>query len=274
MHTLAPADDKPALACLNCDATTVGPFCHRCGQVAGPTHRSLLHLLAESVEALTHGDSRVVRTARLLALDPGRLTRDYLDGRRVADLPPLRVFFIGLFLLLVVLSAVVRGHVGLGHAPPDWHDALVVDGHPALSAWLVRHVGHAVDDPAAIVAEMEVWAERMLLLALPLTAVSMKILFAGRRPSIPIYDHTIFGLHSLGFAMLLLAVVVAGDTLGLDVVDWGLLLLPLHAYRHMRGAFGGGAVATAARTILLLGVEATGLLVLTVILALIGLEWG
>ena len=175
---------------------------------------------------------------------------------------------------MLVLSAVVRGHVGVGHAPPALKSALAVDGHKAPSAWLVRHVGHAIDDPGAIVTAMEIWAERVLLLALPLTALATKILFAGRRPPIPMFDHVIFALHSLGFAFLLLAVVVAGDTIGLDVVDYGLLLLPLHAFRHMRGAFGGGLVATSARTVLLRGVEAAGLLALTAVVALIGLQWG
>ena len=64
MHARVPASADPGLACLNCGATTVGRFCHQCGQSARATHRSLLHLAAETVEALTHGDSRFVRTAR------------------------------------------------------------------------------------------------------------------------------------------------------------------------------------------------------------------
>ena len=270
------ADHAASTSCLNCGAVLVGRFCHSCGQERGSTHRSLLHLAGETIEAFTHGDSRVLRTVRLLTLDPGRLTRDWLDGRRVRDVPPLRIFFIALFVLFLVASlggAVI--HVGHGKPPANWQRELVIAKHPALTVWLQRHVGHAVVDPEAIVREMEAWAERLVLLMLPIAALTLKALFAERRPPIPLYDHVIFGLHSLAFAMLLLAALICVDkVIGHDIRLVLVLLIPAHVYRHLRGAFGGGSGAAALRTLVLLGVEVAGLTGLAVVLALIGLEWG
>ena len=138
-------------ACLNCRTLLVGSFCHACGQGAGPTHRSLLHLAGETIEAFTHGDGRVLRTVRLLAFDPGRLTRDWLDGRRVRDVPPVRLFFAALFALFLVVSiGCVEVHVGHGAPSADWTRRLVIAKDPGLTVWLQRHLGHAADDPEVV----------------------------------------------------------------------------------------------------------------------------
>ncbi len=264
------------VACLNCGTPPIGPFCHTCGQVAGPTYRSLLHLAGETIEAFTHGDGRVLRTVRLLALDPGRLTRDWLDGRRVRDVPPVRLFFAALFALFLVAS--LGGvEVHYGHATPsaNWTRRLVVAKHPDLTAWLQRHVGHAADDPEAVAREVEAWAERLLPLLLPVAAVALGLLFARRRPTIPLCDHTVFGLHSLAFGMLLVAALMQADRLVGDDAQAALfLLIPIHLHRHLRGAYGGREWMTALRTIVLLGAELDGLAALVLALALIGLQWG
>ncbi len=159
-------------ACLNCRMLLVGSFCHACGQGAGPTHRSLLHLAGETIEAFTHGDGRVLRTVRLLALDPGRLTRDWLDGRRVRNVPPVRLFFAALFALFLAVSiGGVEVHVGHGAPSADWTRRLVIAKHPGPTAWLQRHLGHAADDPEAVAREVEAWAERLLPLLLPVAAI-------------------------------------------------------------------------------------------------------
>ena len=262
--------------CFNCATVLGGPFCHRCGQEAGPTHRSLLHIGAEFVEALTHGDGRLRRTLRLLALHPGRLTRDWLDGRRVADIPPIRVFFWSLFCLFLVGSLSGAVHVGplAGTSAADAKIRTIRIGHhPLLERWLRVHLGRAANDPAAVVREMGDWAERATLLMLPVAALSSKLLFLGRRPAIRFFDHVIFAMHSLAFAMLLLAAaaIAAGwwDDAGLL-----LLLIPVHVFRHLRGAFGGGRVATAIRVCLLVGGEFCGFGAIVVLLALVGLEFG
>ncbi|WP_428394614.1 DUF3667 domain-containing protein [Lichenicoccus sp.] len=270
------AHGAASIACLNCRALLVGRFCHVCGQQRGPTHRSLLDLAGETIEAFTHGDSRVLRTVRLLAFNPGRLTRDWLDGRRVRDVPPVRIFFVALFVLFLMASfGGIEMHVGHGAPPGDWTRQLVIAKHPGLTAWLQHHVGHAASDPKAIVREMGTWVERLVLLMLPIAAVTLKLLFVGRRPRVPLYDHVVFGLHSLAFGMLLIAALMQVDRLlGDDVQAVLCLLIPVHVFRHLRGTYGGGRWATATRTIMLLGAEFVGLTGIVVALALIGLEWG
>ena len=79
-----------------------GKFCGTCGQkLENPVH-SVWNFIGEATEDVTHADSRLWRTLLALLFRPGRLTREFLDGRRVYYLPPLRLYLIlslGFFVL-------------------------------------------------------------------------------------------------------------------------------------------------------------------------------
>ena len=240
--------------CANCAITLLGPYCYACGQHREAHHRSIRHLLAEMLENLTETDSRLWRTLTRLALRPARLTRDYLDGHRVAELPPLRVFLVTLVLVFAAGSLSHDNHASfsnLKHDAPQIHQSInkiTIKGAPGLSHWLRDHVGHAVDDPDAVARTMREWAERFAFLLLPLSALSLKLLFPFRRDA-TLYDHLIFTLHSLSFAGMLIALTMVLSFV--PVVDnWtGLLLfaLPGHLFAHMRGLYRISVVGTLLR---------------------------
>ncbi len=90
--------------CKNCGAILLGAFCASCGQRADvhvPSTRELLH---EAFEGITHSDSRLWRTLRLLWLKPGHLTLEFVAGRREAYLPPFRLYLVMSVLLFLVAS--------------------------------------------------------------------------------------------------------------------------------------------------------------------------
>ncbi|MFN3538301.1 MAG: DUF3667 domain-containing protein, partial [Brevundimonas sp.] len=93
---------KPkAPPCLNCDAPLVGAFCHACGQKAH-LHSRLNHLVEEFAEGVAHFDGRLWRTLPLLALRPGRLSGEWMAGRRMRYVAPLHVFLFAVFLLFLI----------------------------------------------------------------------------------------------------------------------------------------------------------------------------
>jgi hypothetical protein len=94
-------------ACLNCGTSLEGPFCHYCGQPDRNFLRFFPALLREFLSEALELDSRFARTMKPLLFLPGRLTRDYLDGRRFRYTPPLRLYLfssIVFFLLAAFLS--------------------------------------------------------------------------------------------------------------------------------------------------------------------------
>ena len=64
-------------------------------------------LLREFLSDFLELDSRFVRTMKPLLFQPGRLTRDFLEGRRFRYTPPMRLYLfssIAFFILAASLS--------------------------------------------------------------------------------------------------------------------------------------------------------------------------
>jgi len=91
---------KPGSACANCGAALHGHFCHDCGQSSDGRHRSILHLIWEALEAIFELDGRLWRTLPALFFQPGKLARDYIDGRLARHVPPFRTFLVALLLFI------------------------------------------------------------------------------------------------------------------------------------------------------------------------------
>jgi len=89
--------------CTDCGQPVEGRFCSNCGQ---PTHvhRSLAHLGEEMLHGVLHFDARIWRTLPLLAFNPGRLTREWVQGRRTRYVSPLAMFLFTVFLMFFVFS--------------------------------------------------------------------------------------------------------------------------------------------------------------------------
>ena len=93
--------------CLNCGTRLQGPFCHYCGQPDRNFLRFFPVLLRELLSDLLDLDSRFTRTLKPLLFQPGRLTCDYLEGKRFRYTPPLRLYLfasIAFFVLAAFFS--------------------------------------------------------------------------------------------------------------------------------------------------------------------------
>jgi len=94
--------------CLNCGTALIGEFCHACGQ-GGHVHRSLASIGHDLLHGVFHFEGKIWRTVPLLAWRPGRLTREYVDGRRASYVSPIALFLFCVFLMFAVFHA-TEGH--------------------------------------------------------------------------------------------------------------------------------------------------------------------
>jgi hypothetical protein len=246
--------------CPNCHTALAGPWCYACGQRGEKYHRSIWRLTWEAVEGLTDLDGRIWQTFPRLALRPGKLTRDYLDGHRAAQVPPFRIFLVVVLLVFFTggldlranstsfkLAALDSPEIQKSLSPSDRADFQEVAqtlrtefAKPAPTAtpagrWLRTQVVKALGNPEAFKAALAEWAERLAIVMLPIAAVILSVLFVFKK-GVYVFDHLIFSMHSLAFQGLLLSVVFA---LGLmvDGGAWLLLLSPVHLFVHMRGTY-------------------------------------
>ena len=93
---IAPPEIPPpqTLVCANCGTGLQGEYCVACGQRHEPHIHSVAHFAGEAFESISHADSRLWRTLWYLFSRPGFLTKEFFAGRRVAYLPPFRLYLV------------------------------------------------------------------------------------------------------------------------------------------------------------------------------------
>jgi hypothetical protein len=97
-----------ASACANCEAAVSGHFCHECGQetvLHPPSTREFLHEFIGHYVAL---EGKLWKSLGLLLFRPGRLTLEYIKGRRVRYVQPLRLYLTFSLIFFAVMK--YNGH--------------------------------------------------------------------------------------------------------------------------------------------------------------------
>jgi Protein of unknown function (DUF3667) len=244
--------------CPNCATPLAGPWCHACGQPAEDYHRSLAKLSREAIDGLFDLDGRLWRTLPDLCLRPARLTRAFLDGRRIGQIPPFRLFLI--VVVLVFLAVGFEPHskpvMQLNGTGGDFNtgDGLALRMAPApndaTATWVSARLKQAAKDPQGFERTLTGWAQRLAVLALPLSALLLGLMFFWRR-GVYLFDHLIFSMHSLSFQGLLLATIMLASLIS----GWFQLLFliaPVHLFAHLKGTYGLGVFGTLWRIAVLL----------------------
>ncbi|RZL50224.1 MAG: DUF3667 domain-containing protein [Pedobacter sp.] len=91
--------------CLNCGHIVEEKFCTHCGQENIVTKEDAFHMVAHAIADYFHFEHKFFGTLRPLMLKPGQLTKEYVAGKRMASIHPIRLYiFISIVFFLVVLS--------------------------------------------------------------------------------------------------------------------------------------------------------------------------
>ena len=123
-------------------------------------------------------------------------------------------------------------------------------GNEALNRWAETRIEAIRKNPELSSMVLEKWASRVALLALPVSALILSLLFIFQR-RFYVFDHLVFSMHSLSFQLLLLTTIMLGSMLTGPVIWWLILLSPVHLFVHMRGTYGTGVFLTLVRMFIL-----------------------
>ena len=116
-----PASEGPR-TCLNCHAILVGRFCSDCGQKDVDPDKGLFEVVFDLVSEAFEADGRLHRTILPFFFRPGRLTADWLAGRRARYTSPARIFVFALFVGFVGLSLAAQREVATVPDDPVEHE--------------------------------------------------------------------------------------------------------------------------------------------------------
>jgi hypothetical protein len=94
----------PLPHCENCGAPMAGPFCAQCGQAAVDYRRSFRHIIVDVLDSFLSWDSKFFATIGWLIVRPWHLTNQFLAGRRVRYVHPLRVYLLASILFFFVVN--------------------------------------------------------------------------------------------------------------------------------------------------------------------------
>ena len=239
----AVAEAAAVAVCANCQAPLQGPFCHACGQPA-KVRESVLDLARDLWARLIDVNRGSLVGLGRLVVAPGRMTADWLAGRRVRALAP-------------------------------WH-ALMLALSVYYLAPLVFNYEHRSGDMAERIArDAEQWRLSGLVMLgsmMPCHFAGLSALLAGREASA--YRHLVTTIYQ--FAFILLLTPVAGLILARG--DGGSIMLALYGFAaalfahlidHLRGAYGLSWFGAIWRTVVLMALNLAAFGTVTTFAALV-----
>ncbi|AYN04602.1 MULTISPECIES: DUF3667 domain-containing protein [unclassified Flavobacterium] len=90
--------------CLNCRHVVEQKFCPNCGQENTDTRKTFHHLFIHFFEDLTHYENAFWRTIINLLFKPSALTKEYLSGKRLSYLAPVRLYIFISFITFLLIA--------------------------------------------------------------------------------------------------------------------------------------------------------------------------
>lgn len=104
--------------CLNCRHVVEQKFCPNCGQENSDSRKTFHHLFVHFFEDLTHYENAFWKTIRNLLFKPSTLTKEYLSGKRLSYLAPVRLYIFISFITFLLIALF----------PNESNDDVVIDG--------------------------------------------------------------------------------------------------------------------------------------------------
>ncbi len=91
--------------CLNCSAPLdiIDKYCHNCGQINTTKKISLKDFFGEFFSTLFSYDSRLAHTVNALLFSPGKISKEYIEGKRIKYANPFR-FYLSVSLLFFIIN--------------------------------------------------------------------------------------------------------------------------------------------------------------------------
>ena len=191
--------------CVTCGHELAGEFCHACGERVRREPPTLLRFIGELIGEALDADGRIVKSFRLLMTRPGRLTVEYMRGRRKPYLGPAAVFVVTNVLFFFVQPlANVNTFTATLYSQTNWYPYSEW-AEASITARLVEsgreREAYAQDFDLA----SERYARSLIFLQVPLFALGVMLVAIRKRRYF--IEHLVYATHF--FAAILLVGVVA-----------------------------------------------------------------
>jgi len=128
---LKTSDKTTSSTCENCHAKVNGSFCSECGQSVESTLKYFWSVVLHLLDDIFSFDSRASRTLSPLLFHPGFLTNEYIAGKRVHYVPPLRLYLFISIVFFISLKFTVSS---------EDNNILNINAQESVMAKAVEHI--------------------------------------------------------------------------------------------------------------------------------------
>lgn len=90
--------------CLNCNTPLTGVYCPECGQKNIPKRQTLGDLFTNFISSFWSYESKFFLTGQFLLFNPGKLAKDYNEGKRERYYHPARMYVFISFVFFMILA--------------------------------------------------------------------------------------------------------------------------------------------------------------------------
>ena len=262
--------------CLNCgteiDATD--NYCHNCGQNNRSSRISVKELFNDFLGDYFTFDSKLFRSIYPLLFKPGFLTNEYIEGKRIKYIPPLRMYiFISIIYFFVISfnadvympkpnigtkkTGGVRTSITLGDK--NIPDSMFVESHRRKDpdilldtlGWKKNKINQIFvtqftnqymklkDNPSGFAPQILKVASIMMFFIMPIFALLLKLFYI--RKGYFYIDHLIFSFHFHSFLFLILMLLYLSIDFipGISITLITLIIL-FYLYKSLRNVYKQG----------------------------------
>ncbi len=103
-------NENQAHYCFSCEEPMRGAYCIACGQKNDNMRRGVFSLIWELITSVTAIEGRIWRSWRSLLFQPGRVAREFANGRRTYWSSPIRVY-LAMSILLFAFMGLTNTHL-------------------------------------------------------------------------------------------------------------------------------------------------------------------
>lgn len=228
--------------CHNCETQLHGHYCAHCGQADHPLDPGFRDLLHEATHEFLHLDGKILATLKLLLFFPGRLTVEFLAGKRARFIGPIRLYLTMSVLAFLVMGYSTEKSIKVDRGEKAETKITINDHDPKFAQWLNRSLAHALEDPKEFLHETMTNVSHLMFVLVPLFALILRMIYVRRSLHYP--AHVYFALHVHAFFFCIVTLKVLVGMLQNDLADRlmdALFFLgsPVYLFMAMRRVFGG-----------------------------------
>ncbi len=139
--------------CLNCGSEVLGRYCQVCGQENLEPKETVWHLVTHFVNDITHFDGKFFATLKYLLLKPGFLSQEYVRGRRMSYLHPIRMYVFTSAIFFVIFFSIADSQLNFKEGENKPFLALYKERVELQRALAQARDG---DDSAELIAQLRV----------------------------------------------------------------------------------------------------------------------